>query len=166
MFKTLLLATALLAASMAAHAQAKSAATPTATAAKSTAPALTAQQRALIAKQDQQVTKAAQQIALLVDQGKIGQVWDNASSVAKQASPRAAFVKQIHADRTQLGTVDARQPEGVTRIQSNGKKFPPGMYLSVTFASKFKNAPKAVRELISFHLDSDKVWRLAGYTLR
>lgn len=164
MFKTLALVAALVVAPMAAHTQNKP--VQSTTAAKSTAPALTAEQRAMIAKQDQQVTQAALQIALLVDKGKIGQVWDNASSVAKQASPRADFTKQIKADRTRLGTLDSRQAQGVTRIQSNGKNFPSGLYLNVVFASKFKNASKPVRELISFHLDNDKVWRLAGYTLR
>lgn len=165
MFKTLLLATALAAAPIAAHAQNKPA-SAAAVPAKTTAPALTTPQRALIAKQDQQVTQAALQIARLVDAGKIGQVWDNASAVAKQASTRDAFVKQIHADRAQVGALNSRQAEGVTRLRSNGKKFPAGLYLNVTFASRFKNAPKPVREMISFHLDNDRKWRLAGYTLR
>jgi uncharacterized protein DUF4019 len=36
----------------------------------------------------------------------------------------------------------------------------------VVYATKFANAPQPVRELVSFHLDNDKTWRVSGYSLR
>jgi len=38
------------------------------------------------------------------------------------------------------------------------------MCLNVNFATQFYNSAKPTRELISFHLDNDKKWRLSGYT--
>jgi hypothetical protein len=43
---------------------------------------------------------------------------------------------------------------------------PVGRYANIAFASKFANAKQPARELVSFHLESDKTWRVAGYTLR
>jgi hypothetical protein len=43
---------------------------------------------------------------------------------------------------------------------------PAGLYININYATRFAKTQKPVRELISFHLDSDKVWRVAGYTLR
>jgi len=36
----------------------------------------------------------------------------------------------------------------------------------VAFATRFANEKAVVRELVSFHLDNDHVWRVSGYTLR
>ena len=57
----------------------------------------------------------------------------------------------------------SRKLESVTRALSNGKeKLPEGLYVNVNFATKFSNEAKPVRELVSFHLDSDMKWRLSG----
>jgi hypothetical protein len=96
MFKKTLLASLLLTASVGAFAQSTS--TPTkATAAP--APALTAQQKAQITQQNQQMAQTSLQIARMVDNGQTGQLWDRASTVAKQSSSRADFIDQITADR-------------------------------------------------------------------
>ncbi len=34
------------------------------------------------------------------------------------------------------------------------------------FATQFGSQAKPIRELVSFHLDSDKKWRLSGYAVR
>jgi hypothetical protein len=94
-------------------------------------------------------------------------VWDQASDVAKKTVSRDQFTKATEADRAKVGKMTSRKVEGVSRALSNGKeKLPEGLYVNVNFATKFSNEAKPVRELVSFHLDSDKKWRLSGYTLR
>ena len=165
MIKQLFLPVMLLA--FAGSAFAQTATTPAAPAAQ-TAPAaqLTAAQKAQLEKQNAQMATASLQIAQMVDQNQIGQVWDNASTVAKQTNPRAEFVQMVGADRAKLGAVKTRQLGPIGRVQSTGGKLPPGLYINVNYATQFANSGKPVRELISFHLDSDNVWRIAGYTLR
>jgi hypothetical protein len=87
--------------------------------------------------------------------------------VAKKSVSRDPFIKATESDRAKVGKMTSRKVEGVTRALSNGKeKLPAGVYVNVNFATQFSNEAKPVRELVSFHLDSDKKWRLSGYTVR
>jgi hypothetical protein len=161
MFKKILLASLLLTASVAAFAQ--SPATP---ASAASAPALTAQQKAQLAQQNQQMAQVSLQIARMVDNGQIGAVWDQASLVAKQTTSRADFINQINDDRARLGTAGDRKLSAITRTQSKGGKVPAGLYINVSYRTEFSKTKQPVRELMSYHLDTDRVWRLSGYTLR
>lgn len=128
---------------------------------------LTPEQQAAVQKQNQVLVKYAESIVAMIDNGQVGQVWDQASEVAKKSVSRDQFVKATEADRAKLGKVTSRRVEGVTRAVSNGKdKLPAGMYVNVNFATQFGSQAKPIRELVSFHLDSDKKWRLSGYTVR
>jgi hypothetical protein len=129
------------------------------------APSPTSQQ-AEQANQNQALLRASLQVASMIDQGRIGDVWDGASSVAKQAVTRDAFVKQIDADRQILGAVTGRSFSRMGYSQSDGRKIPPGLYVNVIFATRFANTKQIVRELVSFHLDNDHIWRTSGYTVR
>lgn len=117
-------------------------------------------------QQNQKVAPAALQVALLVDQHKVGEVWDGASPIAKQLVTRDAFVRQVSADRQVLGALLSRSVAGVSYRQSAGGQIPQGSYANVAFATQFANTRQTVRELISFHLDNDHVWRVSGYSLR
>lgn len=128
---------------------------------------LTPEQQAALAKQDADMTQAALQVMQLVDANRTGEVWDGASTVMKQAVPKDEFVRQITIDRNRLGAVSGRANPVVTRSQGQaGTPVPAGLYLNVQSATRFANQPQAVRELVSFRLDEDKVWRVSGYTLR
>ncbi|WIG54899.1 MAG: hypothetical protein OJF61_000685 [Rhodanobacteraceae bacterium] len=128
---------------------------------------LTPEQRAAIQKQNQVLVQYAESITAMIDNGQSGQVWDQASDVAKKSVSRDQFVKATESDRAKVGKLTSRKLEGVTRALSNGKeKLPEGLYVNVNFATQFSNESKPVRELVSFHLDSDKKWRLSGYTIR
>lgn len=134
---------------------------------KPAAQQLTPEQRAAIQKQDQVLVKYAESIVAMIDNGQSGQVWDQASDVAKRSVSRDQFVKATESDRAELGKMTSRKIEGVTRAVSNGKeKLPAGLYVNVNFATQFSKEAKPTRELVSFHLDSDKKWRLSGYTVR
>jgi ribonuclease HII len=130
-------------------------------------PALTPAQQAQLAKQNAEMSQAALKVAQMVDANQAGQLWDGASVVAKKAVTRDAFVRQIAAERTRLGAVAGRGAGSVTRVKyAAGAQVPEGMYVNISFPTRFANAPQPVRELVSFRLDEDKTWRLAGYSLR
>jgi len=130
------------------------------------APALTPAQQAELAKQNAEMTQAASKVVQMVDANQLAQLWEGASVVAKRAVPREAFVAQISAARKRLGAVNGRGPATVTRVRYNpGAAVPEGLYVNVSFPTRFANAPQPVRELVSFRLDEDKVWRLSGYSL-
>lgn len=134
---------------------------------KPAAQQLTPEQRAAIQKQNQVLVQYAESIVAMIDNGQSGQVWDQASDVAKRSVSRDQFAKATESDRAKVGKMTSRKLEGVTRALSNGKqKLPEGLYVNVNFATKFSNEAKPIRELVSFHLDSDKKWRLSGYTVR
>ena len=135
--------------------------------AQATSPALTPEQKAQIARQDANMTQAAAQVVQLVDANRSGEVWDGASSVMKELVTRDDFIRQITTDRNKLGKVVNRGKAVVSRSQfPAGGKVPQGVYINVAVPTKFAKADKPVRELVSFHLDDDKTWRVSGYSLR
>lgn len=131
-------------------------------------PQPTPQQRAALQKQDAEMSDAAQQVLELVDAGRIGEVWDGASAVMKRVVPREEFVNQVSDERGRLGRPVDRGTAGVTRTQfPAGARVPQGMYVNVATPTRFqKSAGQVVRELVSFRLDEDRVWRVSGYSVR
>ena len=128
---------------------------------------LTSEQQAQVARQDAEMSGAAAQVIQLMDQGKSAEIWDGASPVAKAVVSRQDFVTQIAADRTRLGAPTERKQVAVTRAAyAAGGAVPAGNYINVVFATRFANAAEPVRELVSFHLDEDKTWRVSGYSVR
>ncbi|UYB53710.1 DUF4019 domain-containing protein [Xanthomonas sp. AM6] len=117
-----------------------------------------------LSKQDAQMAQAGLRAAQLVDAGRSGELWDGASAVAKKAVTREVFVRQVEAARARLGALLGRGVASVARVQyAAGSQVPPGVYVNVSFPSRFANAPQPVRELVSLRLDEDKTWRLVGY---
>lgn len=130
-------------------------------------PALTPEQRAALAKQDADMTRGAQQVIALVDGNRVGEVWDGASPTMKRMVTKDEFVKQVTIDRNRLGAPASRGKAVISRSQfAAGGQVPAGLYINVNFPTKFAKAPQPVRELVSFHLDDDKTWRVSGYSLR
>lgn len=131
------------------------------------APVLTAAQQAQVQKQDADMSAAALMAAQLVDSNRAGELWDGASAVARRAVPKEAFVSQLAADRTRLGTMNGRGQPTITRVKyAAGAAVPEGLYINVSFPTRFANSTQPVRELVSFRFDEDQTWRLAGYSLR
>ncbi|MGE8280138.1 MAG: DUF4019 domain-containing protein [Stenotrophomonas sp.] len=138
-----------------------------AAAARPAAPALSAAQQAQVARQDAEMTAAAQRVAQLVDGNQAASVWDGASAVARKAVTRDQFASNVNADRAKLGALVSRGKPSITRVQyPAGAAVPEGIYLNVSFPTRFANNAQPVRELVSFRLDEDKVWRASGYSLR
>lgn len=128
---------------------------------------LTAEQQAQLVRQDAEMTNAAQQVVQLIDSNRMGEVWDLSTNVVKQILPRESFVQQVGNDRAQLGAPTERGPAVVTRTQfQDGGEVPAGLYINIAFPTRFANSAEPVRELVSFRLDEDQIWRVSGYSLR
>jgi hypothetical protein len=128
---------------------------------------LTPAQQALVAKQDADMAAAAAWVVQTVDKNNAAEVWRGASPVAKNVVTLEEFVKQIASDRQRLGAVTDRKQAALTRaVYPAGGQVPAGNYVNVAYLTKFANSPQPIRELVSFHLDDDKVWRVSGYSLR
>ncbi len=128
---------------------------------------LTPAQQELVARQDAEMAKAAAWVVQNVDKNNPAEVWRGASVVAKNVVTEQGFVSQIAQDRKNLGAVQQRQQMSITRaVYPAGGQVPAGNYVNVAYATKFANAAQPVRELVSFHLDDDKVWRVSGYSVR
>lgn len=155
MFRKSLLFVALLTAALTAYAQSPAPAT-------AAVPQPTPEQQ----RQNQQMEQAALQVAQMVDQNQVAQLWDGSSSVTKQIISRDAFVRGVDTDRKTAGSPTTRNLALLTYSQSDGRTLPPGLFANVAFATRFTNEKQPVRELISFHLDNDHVWRVTGYSLR
>lgn len=123
-----------------------------------------APENAQLVKQDAQMAAAGLRAAQLVDAGRSGELWDGASEVAKKAVTREAFVRQIGAERARLGALVGRGVASVARVRYGaGAQVPAGVYVNVSFPSRFANAPQPIRELVSLRLDDDRTWRVVGY---
>ncbi|KAF1711527.1 hypothetical protein CSC70_04760 [Pseudoxanthomonas kalamensis DSM 18571] len=128
---------------------------------------LSPEQQAQLARFEQQMAQAGDQVIGMVDEGKTGELWQGASEAAKKIVDGNAFVSQVAADRKRLGNVASRERVGVTyAAYKAGGEVPEGNYVSVVYATKFTGTQQPIRELVSFRLDEDKVWRVSGYSLR
>ena len=128
---------------------------------------LTPAQQALVARQDAEMASAAAWVVQTVDKNNAAEVWRGASPVAKNVVTVEDFVRQIASDRQKLGAVTDRKQAAVTRtVYPAGGQVPAGNYVNVAYLTKFANMPQPVRELVSFHMDDDKVWRVSGYSVR
>lgn len=104
----------------------------------------------------------------MVDQGKLGELWDGAAPGARKRITRSAFITQVDAARQPLGAAQQRTWVAINRqVVENTDADLAGQYVSVEYETRFANkANSTVRELVSFHLDRDSVWRFIGYVLR
>lgn len=118
------------------------------------------------AERNQRLEQAALQVAEMVDQGKAAQVWNGASGTVKKLVSLDVFVQNVSRDRKTVGALVNRRLATLSFSSSDGKSLPAGLYANVAFATRFANEKQPVRELISFRLDGDHVWRVTGYTLR
>jgi len=128
---------------------------------------LTPEQQAQVARQDAEMANAATWVVQTVDKNNAAEVWRGASPVAKGVVTQEEFVRQIASDRQKLGAVTDRKQATITRaVYPAGSQVPAGNYVNVAYLTKFANMPQPVRELVSFHMDDDKVWRVSGYSVR
>lgn len=108
---------------------------------------------------------AALQIARMVDEGKAGDAWQGASAAAKSRYTGRQFAESLATQRKVLGAVTSRKWTSVERLVTAGNAtLTAGTYANVVLETGFAGN-KVGRELVSFRLDEDGVWRLSGYSL-
>ncbi len=116
------------------------------------------------------MVRGALQAVQLVDQARTGELWDGATPAARQQVSRSDFIAQVARARAPLGTAVQRSWVTINRqVIANANADLAGQYVSVEYETRFSNsAPErpTQRELLSFHLDRDGIWRFSGYVLR
>ncbi len=136
-------------------------------AARAPAPAARPARPQKLSEEDREMVQAARQVLTLVDAGRADEVWDGASPAIRRIVPRAEFLMRLAADRERLGAVVSRGDPAVDRERyAAGGRVPQGEYVNVAFPTRFANVEQPVRELVSFRLDEDRVWRVSGYSVR
>lgn len=114
------------------------------------------------------MVRGGMQAIQMIDQGKAGELWDGATVAARKRETRADFLSQTTKSRAALGAPQMRTWVTVNRqVATNPDGDLAGQYVSIEYETRFANKPEGtVRELVSFHLDSDRTWRFSGYVLR
>lgn len=110
----------------------------------------------------------ALQVLRMIDQGETGDLWDGAAPAARKRIARGDFIAQVAKAREALGTVQQRTWVAVNRqVVTHADAEVAGQYLNVDCESRFTQRPDAVvREMVSFQLGSDRVWRFSGYFIK
>ncbi|MDM0039578.1 DUF4019 domain-containing protein [Variovorax sp. J22G21] len=110
------------------------------------------------------------QVIQLVDQAKTGELWDGAAPAARKRVARADFMAQISKLRGPLGAPLQRTWVAINRqVVADSDADLAGQYVSVEYETRFTNTAAnraSMRELVSFHMDRDGIWRFSGYVLR
>jgi hypothetical protein len=108
--------------------------------------------------------RAAEHFLILVDQGKYGESWDEASSL---------FVGHVSRDEWQRTITSVRPPFGnpinravkLSKFMTSAPGVPDGEYVLIQFASSFEHKQSAI-ETVTTMLDKDGQWRVAGYFIK
>ncbi|MDH6592427.1 hypothetical protein M2165_002316 [Variovorax sp. TBS-050B] len=114
------------------------------------------------------MVRGGMQAIQMIDQGKAGELWDGATAVARKRVSRSDFAASVTRNRASLGTPTQRTWVGVNRqVVTDPDPETAGQYVSVEYETRFSSQPAGIqRELVSFRLDNDRVWRFSGYVLR
>ena len=113
-----------------------------------------------------QVASAGADVIKILDESRYGELWNGASLVIKQLFPRAQFGVDLAKIRQPFGAPSARTWVSLSHGQLNADQGQlAGEYANVEYETRFAKG-EVKRELVSFRLDTDKVWRFAGYALR
>ncbi|WP_076999488.1 DUF4019 domain-containing protein [Variovorax sp. KK3] len=104
----------------------------------------------------------------MIDQNKTGELWDGATAAARKRVTRVDFVSQVAKARAPLGAAQQRTWVAINRqVVGDGDPDLAGQYVSIEYETRFANKVDAtVRELVTFQLGTDRVWRFSGYVLR
>lgn len=115
-----------------------------------------------------ELVRGGLQAIRMIDDAKIGELWDGATSAARKRVTRSDFVSQVAKARAPLGAPQQRTWVAVNRqVIANSDPELAGHYINIEYETRFaNNANTTARELVTFYLGSDSVWRFSGYVLR
>jgi hypothetical protein len=122
-------------------------------------PIVHAQQRA-----EQLAQQSAESWLALVDSGKYGESWEQASQFFKAAVTREQWQTALRASRDPLGKVVSRDLKSAT-FRKTLPGAPDGEYVVIQYDSSFEREKAAV-ETITPMLDKDGKWRVTGYYIK
>jgi hypothetical protein len=104
-------------------------------------------------------------IVQAVDERRIVAVWEGASPQLRNSVPRDTFVQNLTQIRRNAGALRTREWRSAERLNIRGMaNVPDGLYVNVVFDAEYAAIPQA-RDLVTFRLDADGAWRLAGYVI-
>ncbi|MEJ7688823.1 MAG: DUF4019 domain-containing protein [Variovorax sp.] len=118
-----------------------------------------------------EMVRGGLQAIRMIDDAKIGELWDGATPAARKRVTRGDFVNQVAKARAPLGAPLQRTWVAINRqVIANSDPELAGQYVNIEYETRFannaNNANATMRELVSFQLGSDSVWRFSGYVLR
>ncbi|BCR04241.1 hypothetical protein DESUT3_13100 [Desulfuromonas versatilis] len=107
------------------------------------------------------VGNTATQFLELIDAGRYGEAWDEATGFLQQNIPRDRWIGKVAGEREGIGALLERSlsETGFTSEASGG---PEGEYAVLVYQSRFQHKGQA-SEKVTLLLGSDAVWRVAGY---
>lgn len=112
------------------------------------------------------IVDAGFRVGQMIDEARLGDLWDGASPVTRQRLSRQAFADGVSRARADLGAPRARHWVSVARsVTAGGGELASGRYVSVQYETTFSSG-RVAHELVSFRLDEDQTWRVVGYAVR
>jgi len=111
------------------------------------------------------IRDAGMRVVMAIDAGQTANLWDESSTITKKSVTREAFTAGIANSRQPFGRIGNRNWFSVRRQSADGNGLPPGLYASTEFLAEVAGKPP-IRELVSFRLDEDGVWRFSGYAVQ
>jgi len=108
--------------------------------------------------------KAASAWLKIIDGGKYGDSWKDASSFFKSHVSEQQWVQQVGPARGALGAVVSRKVKTTTYLTTMPGA-PDGQYVVIQYQTSFVHKKSAV-ETVTPMLDSDGNWRVSGYYIR
>jgi hypothetical protein len=100
----------------------------------------------------------------LIDAGKTGEAWDHTAASLKSAVTRSDWVGGVSEIRKPYGKLVSRTPSRFARTHTLPDA-PQGDYAIVEYESTFAGGKSALEQL-TWKLESDGVFRIAGYFIR
>jgi hypothetical protein len=113
---------------------------------------------------ENEAQRAAVQWLALVDEGRYGASWDEASSFFKNAISRSDWEKALQGVRAPLGGLKSRKVKSSTFTRTMPGA-PDGEYVVVQYETEFERKASAV-ETITPERDKSGTWRVSGYYIK
>jgi hypothetical protein len=120
--------------------------------------------RAADVKPEDAAQKAAEAWLALVDAGKYGESWNEASTLLKGQVTREKWEQTAPGVRNPLGKLVSRKVKSRTYTETVPGA-PDGKYVVIQYESSFEKKKSAI-ETVTPMLDGARGWRVAGYFLQ
>src|SRR5271169_2958236 len=109
-----------------------------------------------------EATRATDQWLAAIDAGRFAESWKDAAEVFRLGSTEADWIGDLAAIRAQLGQTATRELKSARYSSRLRGAAATGQYVTVTYLTKFANAPLAMEALVVSR-ERDGEWRISGY---